>query len=181
MISTVWESTSACPVSGPKAAAAVEPRTAPAQLDPRAKTPACLKPYTTASSALSSACSCYDYPITSSTTTIRVTKTALDATTTTLYRKTVTLTTLTASPTCQVSSTDADTGEVVVWTNFYRVCNAFRSGGLNPGWYEEVFPKGTLLCEALQRCANGTLYAFSLFFSVLCLAVERALLTRETL
>lgn len=129
-----------------------------AHLEERAtKTPACLRPYTSDPASLSSACSCYNYPITSSTRTISITKTAPDASTTTIYASsTVTSTTLTATPTCTLTGTDPDTGADVQWEIYYEVCNALRAGGNYPGYYDQTFPKGTLLCEALQGCANGT-------------------------
>ena len=118
--------------------------------------PGCLKAYTYTSGELSSACSCYNYPITSSTKTISITKTLSDAPTTTIFGSvTITSTTLTSTPTCTVQATDAATGQVVTWVPFYEVCNALR-GAAYPGYYDFTFDKGTTLCEALQGCANGT-------------------------
>lgn len=121
----------------------------------QAAPPACLSKYT-ASSQLSSACSCYNYPVTSSTRTVSRTTTLPGAPTKTRYTRTVTLTTIEPTPTCDVVSTNNE-GKETKWNEFYGVCNAFRSGGNYPEDDGYVYPADTPLCEALNRCANDVM------------------------
>ena len=104
----------------------------------------------------SSACNCYTYPITTSTKTVHRTTTLPGAPTKYKYTRTVTLTTIQPSPTCDVVSTNKK-GKKTNWSEFYGVCNGLRGGGNYPEDDGYVYPADTPLCEALNRCANDVM------------------------
>lgn len=135
-----------------------EPTSAPLEPEPHEKRqnpPNCLDRFGTQSAKLSSACSCFNYPVTSSTRTVRRTTTVKGVPTTTEYTDTVTLTTLVPSPTCAVVSTNK--GKTVTWKEFYGVCKALRDIGNTPLDDGFVYPANLDRCTALNRCASDTM------------------------
>lgn len=109
----------------------------------------CVRPYATASSALTSACQCY-FPAGSTSTYTEHSTTTLSNAPTRHITPSITLGTVTATPTCSVSATDPSSGATAVWTEYYHICKGSRFGS-SSGYGSP--PANATACDALEQCA----------------------------